>query len=96
MTPEAIAEMIEGGREFVPDQLWPGLRRYFVDRIRPGGFLCALIANDLRGAVCRADSEQLLLALLPVSRFLSDYAPPRSHGSAEALESWLAPQAAEQ
>lgn len=89
MTPEQINELIHEGRHLVPDRYWPGLVRYFVESVRPGGFLEALLKNDLLTAVCKID-EDMLPELLPLVRFLYNFAPPRSHGSPDKVEAWLA------
>lgn len=90
MTREQILAELEPGWHLVPERLRPGLERYFADRVRPGGFLCAVLANDLREATGRADDEHLP-HLRNLVRFLYNYAPAKSHGSAEAVEAWLAP-----
>jgi hypothetical protein len=80
--------MIAEGRDLVPGSLWPGLERYFVDRVEPGQFLVALLANDLRAAIGRADPASLE-ALPDLCKFLYNFAPARSHGSQAAVDSWL-------
>ncbi|MFC3097342.1 hypothetical protein [Alteraurantiacibacter palmitatis] len=66
-----------------------GLRRYLVDRIRPGAFLQAVIRNDLAQAVLRAD-ENSLPAIRDIILFLCTAAPGPSHGSPRSLEEWIA------
>lgn len=75
-------------RSDVPEHLQPGLVRYLGDGIRPGGFLCAVLANDLAGAVSRADGDSAK-GLVPLVRFLFDYAPVLAWGSTEAVENWI-------
>jgi hypothetical protein len=88
VTPAAVRAMIAEGRELVPDHLWPGLERYFVKRVRPGQFLVALLSNDLREAVGRADPVSFA-ALPDLLRFLCTFAPRGSHGHARAVDQWL-------
>jgi hypothetical protein len=71
----------------VPEYLRGGLVRYFSDGILPGGFLQAVLANDLRGTVSRAD-PYALLGLLSLVRFLVDHAPGVAWGSREAVLAW--------
>lgn len=79
----------------VPPGLQAGIARYLVDRIRPGGFLCAVLANDLRDAIARADedSREGLGALVT---FLDAFAPVDAWGSPGALEAWLSAQSGDQ
>lgn len=72
----------------VPTQLHDGLVRYLVHRIRPGHFLNAVIASDLREAIGRADPD-CQRGLASIVLFLAQVAPANSWGSYEALESWL-------
>ena len=36
-----------------------GLERYIEGHIKPGGFLSAVLKNDLRGAINHADNENI-------------------------------------
>lgn len=73
----------------VPRRLREGLRRYLVDHIRPGRFLCAVLRNNLADAVVRADEESLP-ALRDLVLFLHNCAPGQSHGSEAKFDAWLA------
>ncbi len=61
--------------------------RYAIHGIIPGHFLQAVIANDLFGAICRADntSSGILTALV---RLVHNEFPPNSHGSQKAIKAW--------
>lgn len=64
----------EGEYAAIPELSRAGLERYVLHRIRPGQFLSAVICNDLRTAVSRADSVNL--PLLPVYvRWFDRYFP---------------------
>ena len=89
MTRDQILAEITPGLPFVPEHLCGGLVGYFVARVRPGNFLQALLRNDLREAVLRADRFSLL-ALRELVWFLENHAPGGSFGSPEAVEAWLA------
>jgi hypothetical protein len=71
----------------IPNHLRAGLVRYFSDGILPGGFLQAVLCNNLREAVKRtgAGSE---FALSPLIDFLLAHAPSASWGSREAVLGW--------
>ena len=68
--------------------LMRGLVGYLELRQEPGGFLRAVLENDLLTAVCKADSvsQEILLQLV---RFVHNYFPHGSHGSKENVKAWL-------
>jgi len=66
-----------------------GLERYFEKAIPPGHFLTAVLENDLREAVGRADD--ISIEILPdIIRWLYNYAPARSWGRPATVSVWLA------
>lgn len=71
----------------IPDHLRGGLVRYFADGILPGGFLQAVLCNDLREAVLRANpgTEH---ALRPLIAFLTHYAPHTAWGTCDKVLAW--------
>ena len=71
----------------VPAHLAPGLNRWVQDGILPGGFLRAVLANDLAAAVCSGDPGSRA-ALVDVVLWLVEFAPPDCWGSAETMERW--------
>ena len=54
---------------------------------KPGGFLCAMLRNDLQDALCRADSTSLSL-LLVIAGHIRWHLPKLSHGSKERMDAW--------
>jgi hypothetical protein len=71
-----------------PPHMHDGLEDYFMHGYRPGGFLNALLANDLHGAVTRADHiNQSHLPVLVM--WLANNAPPGSWGSYRQVNAWL-------
>lgn len=72
----------------IPRHLRPGLIRYLDHGILPGGFLQAVICNDLREACVRAD-DAARPRLWAIIRFLHWEAPAGSWGSPEALMKWV-------
>lgn len=86
---DEIARMIEGGKHLVPDYMWGGISGYMLDGIPVGGFLTALLSNDLMGAFARADDYNTR-AMLDWSAFLYNFAPSESHGSRAKHDAWLA------
>lgn len=72
----------------IPDYMYNGLVGYLVDHCPTGGFLAAVLSNDLKDACDRADDTNI--HLLPVYMgFLHNYAPWGSYGSPEAVKAWL-------
>jgi hypothetical protein len=64
------------------------LQRYFENRIAPGGFLTAVLSNDLVGAVSRADQQNR--SLIPeIVIFLYNRAPAGAWGNEDRVARWL-------
>ena len=70
-----------------PDMLG-AIRRYIDQRIPPGDFLSAIIDNDLKGAVSRADDENMANLPAFVAYFYHE-APMLCWGSPEKRQAWL-------
>jgi hypothetical protein len=72
----------------VPDEGLRDLENYVAHRIEPGGFLFAVLTNNLLVAVERADETNL--RLLPQwVRLLDNYVPTECWGSDDRVEAWL-------
>ena len=72
----------------IPLLMRAAIKRYLFERIKPGGFLSAVLANDLKNAVANADAANL--ALLPVYvRWFYNFAPVGSWGSPDNVAKWL-------
>lgn len=71
----------------VPLHLRAGLMRYFVDRILPGGFLQAVLCNDLEQTVSRA-APGAVATLPALVAFLMATAPADAWGSRDAVLAW--------
>lgn len=83
-------------REFeIPGYMLDGIRRYIEHGIEPGSFLYAVICNDLREAVGRADDMNLRNLPAYVSYFYNE-APAGCWGSREKFELWMAQKATSQ
>jgi len=72
----------------VPAYMVEGLVHYFVHRVAPGGFMLAVLQNDLMRALEKADSTNIN-CLKAYGMFLYNYAPLGSYGSRENVERWL-------
>lgn len=73
---------------FVPPHMRDGLERYLNKGIEPGGFMRAVLCNDLLGAVQSADivNRHHLNTIL---MWLLAYAPSDAWGSPEAYTYWI-------
>jgi len=68
--------------------LIPGIERYVHNRIRPGGFMYAVLTNDLRQAVSMADADNINL-LPEIVKYLYNEIPFCIWGSVEAVHHHL-------
>ena len=75
-------------RADVPEHLHEGIAAYIADGVPPGGFLCAVVCNDLRGAFERADSESSV-ALHAIVAFMYNHAPSACWGSQQRMVEWI-------
>ena len=73
----------------LPEHGRTGMRRYFEQHINPGGFLRALLNNDLLGSFKRADDINLP-RIHDYVTFLYAHAPCDSWGSVESVKKWVA------
>ncbi len=74
----------------VPQHAKEALDRYVEDHIPPGGFLLAVLSNDLSGAVGRADSINRE-HLSDIVKYCYNKIPSSCWGSPEAVDRWLNP-----
>ena len=82
---EAIADFDKHG---VPAHIRKGLIAYCTERRPVGDFLTAVLSNNLREAVARADNENAA-NLHGIVRWLYWHAPGLSWGSPQAVKAWL-------
>lgn len=76
----------------IPETLLNGLSRYFNERIPTGGFLRAVLENNLVQAVVGADPDSVRV-LIPLVRILMARAPALAWGSELKVRRWLAGRA---
>lgn len=97
MTEHAIAplrEMLSTHRwtcdcdECVPASAKEGIDRYVSERVNPGDFLMAVLRNDLKSALQRADDENGPRIASIVS-YLYNCCPEACWGSPEKVKEWL-------
>lgn len=78
-------------RRDVEDQIPPdtveALRRWTADGVPPGGFLLAVLSNDLLGAMRRADFRNRA-SLFSIVYWLENFAPTGSYGDPSVIDEW--------
>jgi hypothetical protein len=91
LPPDDLDAQLEDGlrRCEVPTNLHAGLLRYLRHGVPTGGFLRAVLENDLADAVRRADPWGKT-RLHTIVEFLDQYAPGDSYGSPDAVATWVA------
>jgi len=73
----------------IPNRMMGAIALYVESRKAPGGFLTAVICNDLKEACGRADDENLRNLPAFVAYFHNE-APSACWGSEEKMRAWLA------
>lgn len=73
----------------VSDTLIKALEKYVKDRIPTGGFLRAVLENDLSTAVSYADGENILI-LDKIMGFVRCAVPIIAQGNSDKVQGWLA------
>ena len=72
----------------IPERMRGAITRYIEARRIPGGFLQAVICNNLSEAVSRADDENIR-NLPAYVNFFYNHAPSQCWGSPEKMIKWL-------
>lgn len=93
MTEEDLEKLLDQHRRLCPDlevkeNIKEALKDYVERRIEPGGFLYAVLSNDLKGAFARADSYNRA-SLFQILQFCWMEIPATCWGSVEKVEAWL-------
>lgn len=82
-------DFTSGLNEFiVPEHMRAGLVAYVEQRAPVGGFLTAVITNDLKEAVGRADGDNIC-QLPAFVNFFYNHAPSPCWGSKKRMDAWL-------
>lgn len=72
----------------LPGHLQDGMRRYVEHGVPPGGFLTAVLENDLMEAFKRADSSSQR-GMLNIILFMYNEMPMGIYGSPELVKAWV-------
>jgi len=73
---------------YIPQRMMDAIDRYINQGIPPGDFLTAVISNDLKEALSRADEENLVNLPAYLGYFCNE-APAPCWGSEEKMKAWL-------
>lgn len=73
---------------YLPDHMKKGMKNYLEHGIEPGSFMTAVLCNDLKGAIARADSTNLA-ALPNIVSYCYNNIPSTAWGSPEKMEAWI-------
>jgi hypothetical protein len=87
-TREIVKARINKHIHLIPEHMHDGVLNYVFDFVEPGGFLTAVLENDLAGAVARADHINIH-AIAEWGQFLMWAMPRAAWGSPEAVNEWL-------
>jgi len=72
---------------WIPDYMEDGIENYINYGLEPGGFLTAIICNDLKSAVMRADGQNIGNIPAYVAYFYN-HAPIDCWGSYDLMVKW--------
>jgi hypothetical protein len=73
--------------ERIPERIRQALDRYHNDGILPGGFLRAVLTNDLFGVIRHADPDSYA-ALREIASYVYNELPSKCHGSEKKMLAW--------
>lgn len=80
-------EAMNDPETFIPEHMRDGFKLWFENRISPGSFGMAVLTNDLKEAIGRADHINRN-HINSIVAWLYNYAPNGSWGSHEAVQNW--------
>jgi len=78
----------ETGLTKIPAHMHGGIQRYMTHGISPGGFLYAVLSNDLKGAFCKADDVNRCWLQQWIEYVILDL-PALAQGSQERVQTWM-------
>ncbi|MAH48465.1 hypothetical protein CMI37_21750 [Candidatus Pacearchaeota archaeon] len=73
--------------ELLPEHLRGGVKRYIEHGLIPGGFLKAVLDNDLKESFARAD-ETSTARMWDIVKFMYNEAPSQCWGTPALVEGW--------
>lgn len=76
------------GLDTIPSHMVDGICDYIIFGVPPGGFLTALLSNDLKESFGRAD-DMNQRAMRQWVMFMYNEMPSQAQGSPEKVQAWL-------
>jgi hypothetical protein len=76
------------GYETIPKTTRSALQQYVQRGVMPGSFLCAVLSNDLMGAVAYADNENMR-NLRDIAMFVYNEVPSSAWGDKNKIRQWI-------
>ncbi|MBW1812184.1 MAG: hypothetical protein JRJ39_00550 [Deltaproteobacteria bacterium] len=73
---------------YIPDYMGDGIDLYVNEGIKPGGFLQAVICNDLKEAFAKADDVNFH-NIAAYADYFYNHTPAICWGSREKMEAWV-------
>ena len=73
---------------YLPEHMIEGMNLYLEHGVKPGSFMTAILCNDLREAVGRADHINIKY-ITNIVAHCYNYIPSHSWGSPEAVQAWV-------
>ena len=87
MTVKAMLRPLNWTDYDIPFHTQDALNRYYEDGLMPGGFLTAVLCNDLFRAVATADQYNIH-CIKDICMFVYNEMPATAWGSAERMREW--------
>ena len=78
----------------MPENIKSTLDMYVEHGYEPGGFIMAVLSNDLMGAFAKADSE-CIANMHTIIKYVYNRTPNGCHGSTQNVYDWIALKRAE-
>ena len=78
----------KAARAKIPLGVYLSLRRYADDRVPTGGFLRAVLSNNLERSIAKADLANLKV-LPDIVRYMYNHMPGNCWGSSARVDAWL-------
>lgn len=75
----------------IPERMMNGIKNYVNNGVEPGGFLKAVISNNLFEAVGKADDENIQ-NLPAFTAYFYNETPSECYGSKEKMNNWIQKQ----
>ena len=86
--PHELDKPSRWGSQEIPKHTQESLENYLINGYHPGGFVTAVLTNDLYGAVARADYVNKA-NIMAITDWVINYAPSRAWGSQSAVNMWI-------